>query len=1449
VWQEREEVLDRFEEAWRRGARPAVEDHLPTAPLRAHVLPELVQTDLEFRLKAGEAARVEEYLQRFPALAESAETVLGLLAAEFELRRRREPDLDPQEYGERFPRLRESVLARLGGTGRLSVPGYEILGELGRGGMGVVYKARQVALNRLVALKMVLGAVHTGPHERARFRGEAEAAAHLQHPNVVQVYEVGEQDGRPYLAMEYVAGGSLAQRAAEGPLDPRWAAGLVETLARAMHAAHQRGILHRDLKPANVLLAADGTPKITDFGLAKQMEEETRHSHSGVILGTPAYMAPEQATGDSRQIGAWTDVYALGAILYELLTGRPPFKAPTPLATLQQVVAEEPATPSALRPRLPTDLETICLKCLYKEPSRRYPSALELAEDLHHFRDGEPIRARPVGLWERARKWARRRPAKAALIGVAVAAVLALLGGAAWHTTRLREALADTEQARQAAQAHERQVRQYLYAADVRQAARFWKEGDVRQAHERLARHLPAPGAAEDVRDFAWHYLWRLTHASEPYNLFEERREVTRAAFSGGGQRVALASAGGTVTLRDLATGRVLATLPEHAGGVRALAYALDGRTVAVADAEGTVSLYDAANGQRRGAFGGGPKAATALAITGDLRLVASALPDRTVKLWGPAAKPQSPFQSPTAVALMAFSPDGRSLLVGGKEGMTRLWDVTSGRRSPNLVWGGFEPTALTFSRDGRAAAVGYANGGVTQWDPATGRATVLTGHASPVRALAFGPGGEALASAGDDTKVVWHDLSGRARGSTFKGHTDSVLAVGFAPDGKALLSAARSGTVKRWGPTGIPERQPVPVSFRPTGAVACAQDGTTLAVADRDGSVRLLDVDTLAPRATLRGHRGTVHGLAFGPGGRTLASGGQDGTVRLWDLVGGRQPLVLTGHQGEVLSVALSADGRWLASGGRGREVKVWDMAAGKERHTLRGHRGDITGLAFAPDGRTLASAGGDGLIKVWDPATARELASSAPGPGALALVFARDGRRFATGHSEGQVHVWETARCQLVGRCRLDPVAVNCLTWSADGKTVVTGSHHPQVCFWDVTTRSLRRAIRFTGVPLRSVSLLPDGKRVVTGQSGTVGLWDPATGSLRTPPGQPPRAVRALAFSPDGKTLITGSSERSAGDGVPAELPRVRTFLGKTINYDRAVGAEDDLRLWDVATQTERPRLPGQASLGILTLSRSADGHTLAAAGRGGAVWVWDLAGRQSSPPLFLSERARDLWRAWEASRRTTFGIYPEFREWVTGVALSPDGRLLAAVNQDGVVKLWDRSADRERGTLAGSRARASCLAFSPDGARLAVAEGNQVRVWDTADGTLRQTLSGHRDLIRCLAFSPDGAALATAGNDRGIRLWDLAGGRQRAALLGHWEPVTALAFSPDGRMLASASWDHTARLWHLASGQELFALEGHGGRVFALAFSPDGGVLATGGEAADGRGEVFLWQAAGR
>jgi serine/threonine-protein kinase len=374
------------------------------------------------------------------------------------------------------------------------VPGYEVEAVLGRGGMGVVFRARHLPLNRLVALKMVLDGAYAGPRERARFQREAEAVAGLRHEGIVRVYDVGDHDGRPYFTMEFVEGGSLAQKLAGAPQPARPAAALVATLAGAVQAAHACGIVHRDLKPANVLLTADGAPKISDFGLARRLEGGAGLTQSGVPMGTPSYMAPEQARGQTRALGPALDVYALGAILYELLTGRPPFRGETAAATIHEVISRDPVPPTRLNSKVPRDLETVCLKCLHKEPGRRYASAAALADDLRRFGEGRPIQARPVGWGERSWRWCRRNPAAAALLATALALVALASGGGVWLVQQRAERRAEAAR-------HDAELRTEVGTA-VAQGVSLRQGLHFREARELLeqARRRLGPAGPDDLR-------------------------------------------------------------------------------------------------------------------------------------------------------------------------------------------------------------------------------------------------------------------------------------------------------------------------------------------------------------------------------------------------------------------------------------------------------------------------------------------------------------------------------------------------------------------------------------------------------------------------------------------------------------------------------------------------------------------------------------------------------------------------------------------------------------------------------------------------------------------------------------------------------------------------------------------------------------------------------------
>jgi eukaryotic-like serine/threonine-protein kinase len=513
---------------------------------------------------------------------------------------------------------------------RGSVPGYEILGELGRGGMGVVYKAQQVGLGRLVALKMILAGGHAREADLARFRTEGEAIARLQHPNNVQVYEVGDYEGKPFFSLEFCPGGNLDRKLNGTPLPALEAARLVETLAGAMHAAHGRNVIHHDLKPANVLLAEDGTPKVTDFGLAKKVESGSGLTQPGAVMGTPSYMAPEQAQG-RKAIGPAADVYALGAILYECLTGRPPFRGSTPLDTIVQVVADEPVRVRQLQPSCPRDLETICHKCLQKEPDRRYASAVELAEDLRRYQAGEPIVARPVGTVERGVKWVRRNPVVASL---AAAVLLVLVAGIVVSSYFVYTASEEAEEASRQAAAAKMQARRAedaRHAIQIDLALRARAERDYARVAALLNEMRPEYHDAWETRYIR--NLW-LKEAPFPLRTFiGHTGAILSVAFSPNSKCVLTVSADRTARLWDTETGQVKAVLK---GASEAVAFSPDGKRVLTGSEDHTARLWDVETGQEK------------LALVGHTGIVYS----------------------------VAFSPDGNRVLTGSHDSTARMWDA-----------------------------------------------------------------------------------------------------------------------------------------------------------------------------------------------------------------------------------------------------------------------------------------------------------------------------------------------------------------------------------------------------------------------------------------------------------------------------------------------------------------------------------------------------------------------------------------------------------------------------------------------------------------------------------------------------------------------------------------------------------------------------------------------------
>ena len=1019
-------------------------------------------------------------------------------------------------------------------------PGYAIESELGRGGMGVVYKARDLRLNRTVALKMALGGDRPDPQDLARFRVESEAVAAVDHPHVVRVFGSGEWSGRPYLVMEYLDGGSLAGRLrAVKRLDPRVAARTCERIARGVAAAHAVGIVHRDLKPGNVLLDAAGEPKVADFGLARRRGAADQGlTQTGAVMGTPAYMAPEQAQ-DAKFVGPAADIYAVGAVLYDCLTGRPPFPGGDPWSVLRRVIGELPDAPRKLAPSVPRDLELICLKCLEKDPRDRYPTADALAADLARWQAGETVSARPAGPVERAAKWARRRPAAAAAWGLGLlAGGLTLFAGTAgvlwWQAAAAAErehrAQVAEEVARKGAEAARDRLTLAQYARSVDLSYREVGANDLPRARQ-LLDDTPA-----DLRGWEWDYVRRLARGDAARVLDARAGRAHAVGYDPVGWRLVSAHQDGTARVWNR-EGAAVHVLKGHGDEVYDASFTPGGKRIVTASLDGTVKVWDAASGREAATLPVGAERSPlyAVAASPDGLAVAAGGKAGVLQRWrlkGPEREPDEPA-GVGEITTVRYSPDGVWLAAGGKNGAVKVW--RRGTNAPPVVLAASAPVAAAaFAPDGRLA-VGSEDGLVRVWDPETGRAGVtFPAHAPGVAGVAFSADGGRLLTAGRDRAVgVWDAATGKPVRS-FRGHEDAVWAVAAAPTGPGLVSAGLDGTVRVWDPDGPAEWRSWAVAAEEVTALAPA--GGRLFVGSRDGTVVAVDLATGKTWPVIPG--GSAARKPDDASGGTPKPKGRD-----------------AGDDAEV--IALTVDGakvRWVDAGGRAHAGTVAEKPTGAVTarplfvdHVFRRRR---YAAAFGPQ-QAAAVGGPTGRLAIHAGSAEKpEWEAGGLGNPVGAIGWSPDGGRLVVAGAppdtdraaagEGgpvPVTLWDVAGRRKVADLRGHTGGVFAVAFSPDGRFVATASADRTARVWDAATGEERAVLRGHLFWVRAVCWSPDG-RVVTGcADGTVKVWDPATGGELLTLAAPGGAATAVAFS--GRTLFVGGGDGTvrAFDAGPKE------------------------------------------------------------------------------------------------------------------------------------------------------------------------------------------------------------------------------------------------------------------------------------------------------------------------
>jgi WD40 repeat protein/predicted Ser/Thr protein kinase len=1087
-----DEICLRFEVEWRAGRRPLLEAFLADASgsVRQELLVALLAIELGYRCRHGEALAAVEYLHRFPEAA----AVLPQLIAEAAGNEGRGGQTTPTGAG--------SAAISPARADRLAVLGdYDILEELGRGGMGVVYKARQRSANRVVALKVIRadrlegGSAEERQRWLDRFHREGQAAARLVHDHILPVYEVGQAAGRHFYSMRYVAGRSLAEVLRDGPLPERAAAVCLERVARAIDYAHAQGILHRDLKPGNILLDADQRPYVTDYGLAKWMEGPQDMTQTGQWLGSPPYLSPEQAQ-DAARVTAASDVYSLGATLYHALTGRPPFQAANVLETLRQVREDDPVPPRQLNSAVPRDLETICLKCLTKQLAKRYPSARELADDLRRFLAGEPIQARPVHTLERGWKWAKRRPTFTALGVVIVFVTLVGFPGVTWLWRRAEIARQQAAQSAQAEAQTKKELEINLYFRNIALAERELSANSVVGAKDLLDQCPPY------LRGWEWHYLNRLYHADRHVTLRGHTDEVRSAAFSPDGKRLASASFDRTVRIWDVAARQELLILQGHSHWVRGVAFSPDGRQVASASRDQTVKVWDATTGKelltlRHDHW------LIAVAFSPDGKWLAAADTERTVKFWDAKSGCESHTISGHSNRIwnFTFSPAGDRIATASADQTVKVWDASSGQEIVTLRGHRGTVLGVAFSPDGTRLASASGDRTLRIWDVTTGQEIfTLYGHSSTVNSVAFSRDGKHLVSASfDQTVRIWDAYTGQEI-RALRGHTRGVASVAFRRDDKAIASASEDTTVKIWDISGNPE--PTTLRGHPVIArdVVFSPDGQWIASAGKDkndsdlpSDVKLWDARTHQVFHALKGHTGAIYSVAFSPDGQLLASAGSDQTVKIWNVISGQALGSLHGHTQAIRSVMFSPNGQQIATGSDDRTVKIWRATNGREIFTLRGHTDRVFSVAFSPNGRRLASASWDRTIKLWDTTTGQETISLHGHKHYVSCVaFSPDGRHLASASKDLTVKIWDTTTGEEVRTLSGHRAEVHGVTFSPDGQRLASASWDHTIKLWDVTTGNEAITLRRHAHCVFRVAFSPNGHRLASAsQDGTVILW----------------------------------------------------------------------------------------------------------------------------------------------------------------------------------------------------------------------------------------------------------------------------------------------------------------------------------------------------------------------
>ncbi|MCA9198767.1 MAG: protein kinase [Planctomycetales bacterium] len=1034
---------------------------------------------------------------------------------------------------------------------------FQIEREIGRGGFGIVFRAVDPPLGRIVAIKMPRLELLLSPSLRRRFVLEAQATAALDHPHILPLYEAGQDGSVCYIVSMYCPNGTLAEflTSNELSLSIRQAVVLVYQLSNAAHYAHSQGILHRDIKPANVLLDfrqassafRESLPfiaRLTDFGLAKiqadesdnvsQIHHDTHSTGTGVMIGTPRYMAPEQVEGQTRSICPATDVYGLGVLLYELLTGTPPFPGANKVETLRRVLTEDPLPPRRLRQEIPADLEAICLHCLNKAPAQRYISADALSEELQRFLQGIPTCVRPLSRIAKVARWAHQRPAITALSATLLAVVVSAILGLASYSWKLRNyadalqasSLRDQkniqaiEQQRKRAIAGELEARQYALASDTIRAFRMWTEGQPERMREVLSRMRPTEGQV-DIRGFAWRYLWALSGNIIDFSGSEAGKYGVR--FSPDGQQFlawSTLSTDNRVSIWHMPTRERILTIKLKDRPVAAT-FNQDGSAVITVDASQTVCTWKALTGEKidetylEDLPAHLPSTDDRLALSHDgdclvyvpTRQSGKTLISEKLRIWNTQTRQvRTVLDSfPHSVYAVAISPDAKSIAVSavdhGEWPNVLVIDAETGVTEHTLSHWGAHFHDITFSPNGRLLAGGsyLRKGFAVVWDLATSDSLYFEQEGTePVVHVAFSPDGGLLATSGlqdsgeePSEKIRLVDLSSRQVVAEPATLGQNIGQLAFCPTGEYLAYASKGATLRMWKVQQNHEVDSIQAHSAEVWCSTFSPNGRLFVTTSDDHQVKLWDTDSNELKSTLSGHESLVVRALFSPNGDKLVTADFEGVIHVWDVKTAGLLHTLTDHQGPVRSIAIRSNDGVLASAGDDRTVRLWDLDTGKRLHSLPGHENKVRSVVFLPSDGRLASADNSGFIYIWakDGQLERRWRAAEE---IQSLAASANGTVLAAGSKLGNILIYQLPSGELVRQISGKPYSALSLAISPDARTLVTGGEDAAVTLWHLDTGQELFALPGVRAQVNSLAFSQDGQVLTAAlHDGTVKFW----------------------------------------------------------------------------------------------------------------------------------------------------------------------------------------------------------------------------------------------------------------------------------------------------------------------------------------------------------------------